>query len=98
MVVVSGDSAGWITPCGCTSNQSGGLLRRGSYLDGLRRGGAVIKQVVRAFGWARSPLKPAPVFANLRKPAYPAVWVFRGAMLHRRSPERSLSHMVVGSK
>ena len=34
-IVVSGDTAGWITPCGCTSNQSGGLLRRGSFLAGL---------------------------------------------------------------
>jgi hypothetical protein len=35
-LVVSGDTAGWITPCGCASNQSGGLLRRGSYLRSLR--------------------------------------------------------------
>jgi hypothetical protein len=32
VVVVSGDTAGWLMPCGCTSNQSGGLLRRGTYL------------------------------------------------------------------
>jgi len=31
-VVVSGDTAGWIVPCGCTANQSGGLPRRASYL------------------------------------------------------------------
>jgi len=24
-VIVSGDTAGWIMPCGCTANQSGGL-------------------------------------------------------------------------
>src|SRR5262249_30903139 len=35
VLVVSGDTAGWIIPCGCTSNQSGGMLRRGSYLRGL---------------------------------------------------------------
>jgi hypothetical protein len=35
-VVVSGDTAGWIVPCGCTSNQSGGLLRRGTFVDELR--------------------------------------------------------------
>jgi len=29
-VVISGDTAGWIVPCGCTSNQSGGLPRRGT--------------------------------------------------------------------
>ncbi|GAA4436077.1 multiheme c-type cytochrome [Bremerella cremea] len=34
-IVVSGDTAGWIVPCGCTSNQSGGLLRRGGYLRQL---------------------------------------------------------------
>ncbi len=32
MVVISGDTAGWIVPCGCTSNQSGGLLRRGTFV------------------------------------------------------------------
>ena len=31
-VIVSGDTFGWIIPCGCTSNQSGGLLRRGTYI------------------------------------------------------------------
>src|SRR5687767_4338142 len=36
-VVVSGDTGGWITPCGCASNQSGGLLRRGAYLEGLKK-------------------------------------------------------------
>jgi hypothetical protein len=35
-VVASGDTAGWLTPCGCTSNQSGGLLRRASYVEELR--------------------------------------------------------------
>ncbi len=35
-VVASGDTAGWIVPCGCTSNQSGGLLRRGTYIKQLR--------------------------------------------------------------
>ena len=37
VLVVSADTAGWITPCGCTSNQSGGLPRRGTYLSDLRR-------------------------------------------------------------
>ena len=31
-IVISGDTDGWIVPCGCTANQSGGLLRRGTYL------------------------------------------------------------------
>src|SRR5687767_10477271 len=38
-IVVSGDTGGWITPCGCASNQSGGLARRGTYIDGLRKDG-----------------------------------------------------------
>ncbi len=42
VVVVSGDTAGWIVPCGCASNQSGGLPRRASYVDGLRRDAEVI--------------------------------------------------------
>ncbi|HSI33974.1 MAG TPA: hypothetical protein VK986_10345, partial [Tepidisphaeraceae bacterium] len=39
VIAVSGDTAGWLTPCGCASNQSGGLPRRGTYLVGLRGGG-----------------------------------------------------------
>jgi hypothetical protein len=35
-VLVSGDTQGWIVPCGCTSNQSGGMLRRGTLLSELR--------------------------------------------------------------
>jgi hypothetical protein len=35
-VIVSGDTAGWIVPCGCTSKQAGGLLRRASYVEGAR--------------------------------------------------------------
>lgn len=29
----SGDTAGWITPCGCTSGQSGGMSRRASIIE-----------------------------------------------------------------
>jgi hypothetical protein len=39
ILVASGDTAGWIMPCGCTANQSGGLLRRATYLDQLRKAG-----------------------------------------------------------
>lgn len=35
-ILVSGDTAGWIVPCGCTSNQSGGLLRRGTFVRQAR--------------------------------------------------------------
>ncbi len=34
-IVISGDTAGWITPCGCTANQSGGLERRATLLRTL---------------------------------------------------------------
>jgi hypothetical protein len=37
VLVASGDTAGWIVPCGCTTNQSGGLPRRGAYIEQLRR-------------------------------------------------------------
>src|SRR5262249_3470254 len=41
-IVVSGDTAGWIVPCGCTSNQSGGLLRRGTFVRQLQERGEVM--------------------------------------------------------
>lgn len=41
-LVISGDTAGWIVPCGCTSNQSGGLPRRGTFIQSLRTNSAVI--------------------------------------------------------
>jgi hypothetical protein len=37
-ILVSGDTAGWITPCGCASNQSGGLARRATLIG--QRGAA----------------------------------------------------------
>ena len=42
MVVISGDTAGWLAPCGGASNQSGGLLRRGSYVRDLRQQADVV--------------------------------------------------------
>ena len=42
VVVISGDTAGWIVPCGCTTNQSGGLPRRGSYVEQIRSEANVI--------------------------------------------------------
>lgn len=36
LLIASGDTHGWIMPCGCTSNQSGGLLRRGTYVEEQR--------------------------------------------------------------
>jgi hypothetical protein len=42
VLLVTGDTAGWIVPCGCTSNQSGGLLRRGTFVAGLTANADVI--------------------------------------------------------
>ena len=41
-IIVSGDTEGWIVPCGCTSNQSGGLPRRATFIDEQRKQGLVI--------------------------------------------------------
>ncbi|MFI5456337.1 MAG: multiheme c-type cytochrome [Isosphaerales bacterium] len=41
-LVISGDTAGWIMPCGCTANQSGGLPRRGTFVRRARGDHAVI--------------------------------------------------------
>src|SRR5262245_62153055 len=40
--VISGDTAGWIVPCGCTSNQSGGMPRRGTLVRDLKRSSDVV--------------------------------------------------------
>lgn len=44
-LVISCDTAGWIVPCGCTSNQSGGLLRRQAFVNEIAPGGAVVADV-----------------------------------------------------
>ena len=41
-IIISGDTAGWIVPCGCASNQSGGLPRRATFIEEQRERGAVI--------------------------------------------------------
>jgi hypothetical protein len=41
-LIVSGDTRGWIVPCGCTSNQSGGLLRRATIVEQARRNSDVV--------------------------------------------------------
>lgn len=38
-VYVSGDTHGWITPCGCAANQSGGLARRATLVHSARQQG-----------------------------------------------------------
>ncbi len=40
--IISGDTAGWIMPCGCTANQSGGLSRRGTFVARTRADHSVI--------------------------------------------------------
>lgn len=41
-LIASSDTAGWIVPCGCTSNQSGGLLRRGTYVAAEQQNAHVV--------------------------------------------------------
>lgn len=41
-LIASGDTEGWIVPCGCTSNQSGGLLRRGTFVTDKKNNANVI--------------------------------------------------------
>jgi hypothetical protein len=41
-IIISGDTAGWIVPCGCTANQSGGLSRRASFVSAERGNADVI--------------------------------------------------------
>jgi len=41
-VVVSGDTEGWIVPCGCASKQFGGLPRRATYVKDMLRKGRVL--------------------------------------------------------
>jgi Cytochrome c554 and c-prime len=41
-LVVSGDTAGWLVPCGCTANQSGGLLQRATFLAEGRKSREVV--------------------------------------------------------
>jgi hypothetical protein len=42
-LIISGDTHGWIVPCGCTSNQSGGLLRRGTFVGQQREQNDVVQ-------------------------------------------------------
>jgi hypothetical protein len=65
-VVVSGDTAGWIVPCGCTSNQSGGLPRRASFVDGLGGAADVIVADVGGALQGTSPYDRAKFEAILR--------------------------------
>ncbi|MGE0608411.1 MAG: multiheme c-type cytochrome [Pirellulales bacterium] len=65
-VIISGDTAGWIVPCGCTSNQSGGLPRRGTLAAQTGQGADLL--LLDAGGAARgtSPYDVARFSAILR--------------------------------
>ncbi|MBM4091754.1 MAG: hypothetical protein FJ276_20355 [Planctomycetes bacterium] len=65
-VVVSGDTDGWLVPCGCTSNQSGGLPRRGRYVADLRVGEEVILADVGGAAAGTSPYDRLKFEAILR--------------------------------
>jgi hypothetical protein len=41
-LLISGDTHGWIVPCGCTANQSGGLLRRGTFVGQERERSEIV--------------------------------------------------------
>lgn len=42
IILTSGDTQGWITPCGCASNQSGGLPRRGGMIRAWKKSNELI--------------------------------------------------------
>src|ERR1700685_1298455 len=65
VIVISGDTQGWITPCGCTANQSGGLLRRATYLSQLRATANVLYFDVGGAGAGNSPFELAKLEATL---------------------------------
>jgi len=64
-VIVSGDTAGWIVPCGCTSNQSGGLPRRAAYAAELAGEAAVVAVDVGGAAGGTSPYDRAKFEAIL---------------------------------
>jgi len=66
VVVVSGDTAGYIAPCRCASNQSGGLPRRAAYVEQLRSEADVILADVGGAAGGTSPYDLANFEAILR--------------------------------
>ncbi len=66
LIVISGDTDGWIVPCGCTANQSGGLLRRGTYLNDLRKTADLIYADAGGATSGDSPYQQAKLEAILR--------------------------------
>ena len=66
VVVASGDTNGWIVPCGCTSNQSGGLPRRATLIERLRREAEVVPIDVGGAAHGTSPYDLAKFKAILQ--------------------------------
>ena len=65
-VVVSCDTAGWIVPCGCSSKQAGGLLRRATFVRGIQGGSDVLLADAGGAPGGTSPYDRAKFEAVLR--------------------------------
>ncbi len=65
-VIVSCDTAGWIVPCGCSSKQAGGLLRRATYAQGIRNSSDVLLADAGGAPGGTSPYDRAKFEAVLR--------------------------------
>jgi hypothetical protein len=65
VVLASGDTAGWIIPCGCTSKQSGGLLRRATLVEQARVENEVVLVDVGGAAAGTSPYQRAKFEAIL---------------------------------
>ena len=65
-LVVSGDTAGWIVPCGCSSGQAGGLARRGTFVEDQRKESNVIVADVGGAPAGTSPYDQEKVLAIFR--------------------------------
>jgi hypothetical protein len=65
-VIASGDTAGWIVPCGCTSKQDGGLLRRATYVKQAREQANVVLVDVGGAPGGESPYEQLKFKAILR--------------------------------
>ncbi|QDT93654.1 multiheme c-type cytochrome [Gimesia algae] len=65
-LIASGDTAGWIVPCGCTSNQSGGLLRRGAIVASEKETSNVILVDVGGAAGGTSPYDQSKLEAILQ--------------------------------
>ncbi|MFN0055044.1 MAG: multiheme c-type cytochrome [Planctomycetales bacterium] len=65
-VVVSCDTAGWIVPCGCSSKQAGGLLRRATFVSKVRETADVLLADAGGAAGGTSPYDRSKLEAVLR--------------------------------